>query len=319
MPHVLVISFEWYSVGMEIQRRRSRMRRTRTGKRIELTRRDIEIFKLLSRYRYLRSTYIHAFVGGASETRFKERLGDLFHEGYLDRPPQQWEFADARHTPVVHESGRAADQALRACGMALEGANTPLADSPHRQFLHSLMICETLASLDLGVRATAGLRLIGWPEILGRAPDATRSSPTPFRIPVPSGGYLVPDGLFGIEYSSGGSKSYRFFALEADRGTVPIVRSSPNQSSYLGKIGSYREIIVRQVHKTYLGLPNLLVLTLTTSQERMTGIMGRLQREQGDNATFLFGAIAAGATRTPMPLLTAAWRRAGFSPLRIDE
>src|SRR5882757_2267235 len=104
--------------------RRSRMQRTRTGRRIELSPRDIEIFKTLLRYRYLRSTYIHAFVGGASETRFKERLGDLFHEGYLDRPAQQWAFADARHTPVVHECGRAAGQALRACGLALEGANT---------------------------------------------------------------------------------------------------------------------------------------------------------------------------------------------------
>jgi hypothetical protein len=269
---------------MEIQPRRSRMRRTRTGKRIELTARDVEIFKLLSRYRYLRSTYIHAFVGGASETRFKERLGDLFHEGYLDRPTQQWEFANARHMPVVHECGRAAGQALRACGMALEGANTLLADSPHRQFLHSLMICEALASLDLAVRASPTLRLIGWPEILGRAPEGTRSSPSPFRIPVPSGGYLVPDGLFGIEYESGGTKAYRFFALEVDRGTMPIARLNPNQTSYLGKIGSYREIIVRQVHKTYLGLPNLLVLTLTTSQRRMTDIIGRLQREQGDNA-----------------------------------
>src|ERR1700743_3862316 len=100
-----MISFKWYSVGMEIQRRRSRMRRTRTGKRIELTARDVEIFKLLSRYRYLRSTYIHAFVGGASETRFKERLGDLFHEGFLDRPEAQWEFADARCMPAVYENG----------------------------------------------------------------------------------------------------------------------------------------------------------------------------------------------------------------------
>src|SRR6266481_4369983 len=100
---------------METQQRRSRMQRTRTGKRIELTTRDVEIFKLLCKYRYLRSTYIHAFVGGASETRFKERLGNLFHEGYLDRPTQQWDFANARHIPVVHESGRAGIQALRAC------------------------------------------------------------------------------------------------------------------------------------------------------------------------------------------------------------
>src|ERR1700683_3784385 len=77
--------------------RRSRMHRTRTGKRIELTSRDIEIFRLLARYRYLSSTYIHAVVGGASETRFKERLGDLFHEGYIDRPERQWELAGCRH------------------------------------------------------------------------------------------------------------------------------------------------------------------------------------------------------------------------------
>ena len=64
------------------------MRRFRTGKRIELTKRDIAIFRWLSRYRYLRSSYLHAFVGGKSETRFKERLGDLFHEG---RPGRIWQ------------------------------------------------------------------------------------------------------------------------------------------------------------------------------------------------------------------------------------
>src|SRR5258707_11154434 len=98
--------------------RRPRMRRTRTGKRLELTPRDIEIFKLLERYRYLRSTFIHAFVGGASETRFKERLGDLYHEGgYLDRPREQWEFANSRYMPAVYENCHAARQMLRDYGL----------------------------------------------------------------------------------------------------------------------------------------------------------------------------------------------------------
>src|ERR1700679_3042627 len=100
-----------YSSPMGAQRR-SRMHRTRTGKRIELSSRDIEIFKLLRRYRYLRSTYIQAFVGGASVTRFKERLGDLFHEGYLDRPAQQWVFGDARFAPVAYEDGKGSIDAL---------------------------------------------------------------------------------------------------------------------------------------------------------------------------------------------------------------
>src|SRR5882762_2017458 len=100
------------------QLRRSRMHRTRTGKRIELTARDIEIFKLLERYRYLRSTFIHAFVGGASETRFKERLGHLYHEsGYLDRPQQQWQFANSRYVPVVYENTDFAREVLSGHGL----------------------------------------------------------------------------------------------------------------------------------------------------------------------------------------------------------
>src|SRR6267154_2473565 len=83
--------------------RRSRMQRCRTGKRLELTARDLEIFRLLTGYRYLSAPTIHVFVGGASRKRFVERLGDLYHEGFLDRPQRQWEMADCRHRPAVYE------------------------------------------------------------------------------------------------------------------------------------------------------------------------------------------------------------------------
>ena len=305
---------------MEKEARRSRMRRTRTHKRLELTTRDIEIFNLLRQYRYLRSTYLHAFVGGASTTRFKERLGDLFHEGYIDRPSQQWEFADARCMPAVYESGRGAIQALRAYGADLGEARTFLADTAHRQFLHSLMICEVLASLDIGVRDDPRLRFIAWPEILDRSPEATRASGRPFRLPVPSGGYLVPDGLFGIEYAQDGKKAYRFFSLEADRGTMPVARSKPGQTSYLGKVAAYREIIARQAHKTHWGIPNLLVLTVTTSETRMQAMLAGLGDDINSNATLLFKAItAADLTRPANHLLRKSWSRAGLHPLQIDE
>jgi len=120
------------------------MRRTRTGKRLELTTRDLEIFRALARYRYLSSTYIHAFVGGASETRFKERLGDLFHEGYLDRPAQQWQFAGALYRPTIYEAGDDARRVL--CDQGGNDSCTFLAPTAHRQFAHSMMICEVLAS-----------------------------------------------------------------------------------------------------------------------------------------------------------------------------
>jgi hypothetical protein len=295
------------------------MKRTRTGRRIELSARDIEIFKLLTRYRYLRSTYIHAFVGGASETRFKERLGNLFHEGYLDRPAQQWEFADGRCMPVVHENGRGGMNALRACGFGLDADGRQVARTAHRQFLHALMICETLASLELASRGDR-LRFIPWPEILARAPEATWASRTPSRLPVPSGGYVVPDSMFGIEYRDGDAKSYRFFALEADRGTMPMVRSRPGQTSYLGKLAAYGKIIDQQVHKTHWGIPNLLVLTLMNSEARMRTTLERLQDQAGGNAAFLFKAIDASALRTPATqLLFEPWERAGRAAICIAD
>jgi len=249
--------------------RRSRMRRTPIGKRLELTPRDIEIFNALSRYRYLRSTYLHAFVGGASTKRFKERLGNLFHEGFIDRPDRQWKFLNARSRAAVYENDAGAARVLLDSGVVANDIRTFPHAKPHRQFLHSLMICEALASLDLGARANPRLRYIAWPEIFARAPVNTRLASTPFRIPVPSGGYLVPDGMFGFEYDLGEKKAYRFFALEADRGTMPLVRSDRNQTSLFGKLAAYREIIARQVHKTHLGISTLFVLTITTSQERV--------------------------------------------------
>lgn len=294
------------------------MTRARAGKRIALSPRDIELFRTLSRYRYLRSTYLHAFVGGASATRFKERLGDLFHEGYLDRPSQQWEFADARCMPIVYENGKGSTEALRACGSGLGADERQMTGTAHRQFLHALMICEVLASLELGTRGSERLRFITWPEILARAPEAVRASGKPFRLPTPSGGYLVPDGVFGIEYRKEATKAYRFFALEADRGTMPIARTNPRQTSVLGKLAAYGEVIARQVHKAQWGIPNLLVLTVTTSATRCTEIVGKL----GTNASpaFLFKAAEGQSLSKPVPALhSEPWLRAGHGPLCIAE
>src|SRR5215470_9141771 len=103
---------------MDTCKRRSRMRRIKVGKRIELTERDIELFKLLNRYRYLRSTFLYAFVGGNSETHFKERLGHLYHDGgYIRRPEQQWQFANSRYMPVIYELDTKGEQVLRDQGL----------------------------------------------------------------------------------------------------------------------------------------------------------------------------------------------------------
>jgi hypothetical protein len=295
------------------------MRRTRTGKRLALTERDLAIFRTLARYRYLRSTYLHAFVGGASETRFKERLGDLFHEGFIDRPEKQWEFANARYQPAVYEIGNGAKRVLDEHGGRGSDPRTFLAATAHRQFAHSVLICEALASIELATVANPDLRFIPWPEILSRAPDGTKSLAVPFRIPT-SIDALIPDGFFGLEYrGEGGRKAYRFFALEIDRGTMPIARSDGRQTSYLGKLAAYREIIERRVYRSHLAVPNLFVLTITSGTRRLAEIVRRFG-EHEPNPLFLFKSVEEHTLMMPAPsLLADPWQRAGSPPLAIAE
>jgi hypothetical protein len=294
-----------------MRNRRPRTKRTRTGKRIEITQRDLEIFRALARYRYLRSTYLHAFAGGASETRFKERLGDLFHEGYVDRPEKQWECAGALHMPVIHELGERARQVLSDHG-ASDEARTFLASGTHRQFAHSILTCECLASIELATTASVHLRFVPWSEILARAPAATQASPQPYRLPIANDA-VVPDGLFGLEYDSAGKKTYRFFALEVDRATMPVSRTDARKTSYLAKLASYRHIIAAQTYRTHWGIPNLFVLTVTTSEAHLEAIMRAFADQPDGRSVFLFKAVDAQALTKPVTeLLLEPWQRVGL-------
>lgn len=306
------------------------MRRQRTGKSLVLSQRDLAIFHLLERYRYLRSTVIHEFVGGRSATRFKERLGDLYHEGgYLDRPPRQWESIHSRYRPIVYENTGLAREILATNGLLPPRVpGMPYGTSRgDRQFVHSLLICEVLASIELQTIGRADLRFVAWPEIFAKAPDATRRSSHPLRFPFgqssgPESAFVIPDGLFGIEYRKGREKSYRFFALELDCGTMPVRRSTTCQSSFGAKLRAYREFVEQDGHKARLGIPNLLVLTVTSSETRKQSMMTALPEEGGHGAVFLFRTIAnlvpsSGKREGTGIVCNGLWERCGHPVLDI--
>jgi Replication-relaxation len=316
------------------------MRRISTGKRVELTARDIELFKLLNRYHYLRSTFLYAFLGGGSLTRFKERLGHLYHDGaYINRPVQQWQFANCRYMPVIYELDTKGEQVLRDQGLSDDRG--PLLKKgrmgAYRQFSHQLMICDCMASIELGVRERPHLRFISWQEIMAKAP--ARETDNAFEIPA-SISYtlprsqntqradikIVPDGLFELEYTHDGTASYRFFALEADRSTMPVTRGNLHQSSYLRKMLAYQEIAAQHVYRTHLGVPNLLILNVTTNEQHMRALMelvNELTAGKGSKV-FLFKTLSTlGDFRVaPAPtshMLTETWKRAGHDEFAINE
>ncbi len=212
------------------------------------TERDIEIFKLLARYRYLPSDYIHAFIGGNAKA-LTRRLNLLSRKPnlYLARPHQQRESASANHRPLIYELDERGVRVLRERGAA------PPPKSYHRNFAHELMVAEITASIELGTRQRGNVRLIPWQEILlsEHTPRSTRESANPASMPVTFSlrgeqhtVNLTADAEpFGLERSINRERSYLFFpGIEADCGTEPLDASDADRSSIAKKFAAYTAI-----------------------------------------------------------------------------
>jgi hypothetical protein len=296
------------------------------------TDRDVEIFKLLTRYRYLPSDYIHAFVGG-SMSALSRRLNFLSRKPnfYLARPHQQRECADANYRHLVYELDERGSRVLKECGLSF------LPKSYHRNFAHELMVSQIMASFELGTREMANVRLITWPQILAspNTPAGTRDSPTAASIPITFSfadeRYSVnvnADGRpFGIERIVGGSRTYLFFpGIEADCATEPIDTSGFERSSIAKKLCAYIAIAEQGVYRSHFGFPNFFVPLITTNKARMESMMKLLDGMTGGRGSkmFLFKTFPSftSAEKPPAPdghMLTLPWQRVGFPPLCLDR
>lgn len=255
--------------------RRSRFKRTPTGKHIVVGDRDITILQHLFRYRYLRQSQLLDFLKPKSEKRFIERLGDLFHEtGFIGRPEAQWHHCDARSTPLIHEISKSGIAFLREID-ALPHRVTTLSRRNYRrrtpQFQHAMMIVDALVEIEINTMDAINQRFVPVDEILARAPEHIQRQPNPLRVPVtimPSPDFpfvrhrmdthLIPDALYGIEHLIGGEKRYRFYALECER-TSPAWQSDPCYSSTARKRAAYQTYIKQRGFKRDWGIPNLEV------------------------------------------------------------
>lgn len=324
---------------MEVITRRSRKVRSPRGKRARLTERHVEILCLVHRYRFLDAKHICALIG-SSNTNIRGALADLFHEhGFLNRLPQRAFLRDPLYDPEIYE--------LSDEGFAFLSQRRP--DTEPATWLkegrygakslavHNLTICHAVASIEAGAKA-AGVRFISCTEILSRAPKQTQDAKQPFAIPVsishlfPSGKVqrsdtpVIPDALFGLQYRDG---SFRCFALEIDRGTMPLTRSNLDETSYLRKLLQYREAISRGVYKAHFGMTEtpMLLLTITTNARHLEGTKNLLHNLAGHKQwkrAFLFKAEPSLGSfeRAPQPalsLFTEPWDRVGNPPFFINS
>ena len=294
------------------------------------TDRDIEIFKLLTRYRYLPSDYIHALVGGSFKG-LNRRLNLLSRKPnlYIARPHQQRDCASANHRPLIYELDERGSRVLRERGLSFQPKTY------HRNFSHELMVAQIMASIELGTKRNTHVRLISWPEILASAntPQPTRESPAPATIPVAfsirgerQAANLTADAHpFGLDRVTDGRRSYLFFpGIEADCGTEPLDASDVDRSSIAKKFAAYTAVAEQSIYRSHFGFPNFFVPIITSANTRMLSMMRLLEKMTDGRGSkmFLFKTFPAFASfeKPPKPgghMLTEPWHRAGHSPLSL--
>jgi len=263
--------------------RRSRFARTRVGKRVQLTDRDLDVLRWLHRYRFLTAPQLIGILRPRSEKRFVERLGDLFHEtGLVGRPSLKWQGFDARCRPLIYALSTSGLRLLEYCDRVPPRAVTISRRSPAGrsvQWEHSLLVIETLLEIELTTMATPDQRFVPVDEILARAPEVTRKARNPLAAPVtlqpsdalsdlkrPWHTHIIPDALYGIEHEIDGDKRYRFWALECEN-TTPERRSSARYSSIVRKRVAYDALIASRAYRDHWGIPNLK-LNLVCQKEK---------------------------------------------------
>ena len=292
-----------------------RFQRAPNVARIELTDRDREILRQVHRHRFLRSSNVVDLIGG-SRQHILRRLQLLYHHGYLERPRAQIDY--------YHRGGS------RSIAYGLGNKAAALLKNEHslpfhrldwgaknqnagRVFLeHALLISDIMIALELACRRNGRIRLLTADEL--PVPESTRRHGEPFhwnvRLPTGQKVGIIPDRVFGLEYSAGNDagteKSTRaYFFLEADRGTMPIQRQNPSQSSFHRKLLAYEATWTQNLHRTRLGLHRFRVLTVVTSPDRVKTLVAACRQLERGQGLFLFSDV--GAFRAHADPLTMPW------------
>jgi hypothetical protein len=294
---------------------------------MRLTHRDLRTLEAVQRHWWLPSHYLHEFTKNIAHDMYGHRksLKRLVEAGYLARPL-------AINNPMVKNDylcyalGEQGEKAL-----ALLGKKHRYTVPPGGGFAHAAMTVTITANIELAA-TTAGFRYISQEEILAKAPHETRAAKHPISLPAkiswrfPKGAQhsdrpTTPDQLFGIDYGEG----CRFFAVEADRGTEIVEPSDLKANSILRKLLSYRDILNHHAYRKVWGIPNLLVLIVTTSEarvENMLELAAKVIPSGSENILFTHIPGFDVFFRSP-PLLPqlwdTPWKRTGHKPFDIGK
>jgi hypothetical protein len=265
---------------------------------IRLTERDHTIIQLIQRHRFLRSHQIIALIGGSAQN-LSRRLQWLFHQGYLERPRAQLHYYERSGSQTIaYGLGNKSGSLLQLNPAAWGEKNRGIG----RMYLaHALLVSDVMVSLEFACRQH-GIRLLHEDEL-----NLPVEAPLHWRVKLRDGTKLgvIPDRVFALEYADQKGQVQRvYYFLEADRGTMPVVRKKLSQTSFYRKLLAYEATWDSKVHQRHLGIPRFRVLTVTTSAARVKSLLDACSRLQRGHGLFLF----ADESVLQRDLLAAVWQ-----------
>src|SRR6266702_2854372 len=272
-----------------------------------ITERDLAILRLVARLRFARSTHVVAAIRAmqpeASAQKIIRRLELLYHSAHLERPAAQQESyrAGAGSSPMVYMLGAGgADLLSREFGFRRMDWTFRSRTISRGEITHALEVSDFLVAFEVACRRRGTLDVIHFDDILRElAPAETRNSQRPYHWPVSArvNGhdeelYVIPDRTFGLrDGNRPEGQNRKFFFLEADRGTMPVVRNTLSQSSIVRKLIGYGATYKGEHHKRVYGLPNFRVLTVVPGRKRIDTILDAYRQHAASFASprlFLF-------------------------------
>ncbi len=282
---------------------------------------DLDILHYLAKYRYLRSPFLYSLCSRWSKAWVIERLAVLHkfkfiavHDQLEDEYNLGWNYSlKWEITPKGYEL---LDEHVPQV-TSLERVRHDMPRVDHR---HTMMICDTLASIEVGVQQ-AGLKLITQEEIVAKS---TAEYPMKLKATIRHKGhvhedYLIPDAVFRIPYPDKGQWQ---FALEAQHKSPKNV-TDLTRSSTIKKLLGFKDIDDRKGFKQ-LGRSKTHILMVYPTEGRMKGAIELAEQLYGKSELFLFQVqhVPRHAYNCPKPrpeLYSGVWYRAGLDPIALKD
>jgi len=271
-----------------------RFKRCPNVRPIRITERDASLLVWVGIHRVLTSVHLRTLLGPGSHQNLLRRLRLLYDRGLLDRPRSQIDyFHRGGARPMVYTLTPSGERLVRT---HYEVLSDWLGHSHHspwgRRYLeHALAVSDILVALfRAGDALDDEVRLLYEHQLDILLQPERRS--LAWTVDAGSLGKLsvIPDRVVQLRTFTGEDEAAERVTcfIEADRGTMPVIRRDGRQTSVLRKLVAYEASWRKGLLQKRYPTERFRVLIVTTNPARVEQMVKVCQRLESGHGLFLF-------------------------------